>query len=128
MYIILRGSCNVHVDPDFDETAQAGALQKASLQPKVAKKKQPSAAKHVLRPSVAHLEHLSSTLSTRSDVSLSETLKRRGGSQDGAHPRKPGKLLVIHSLRGASSTAVCVGSHVTKLPRDSRPQNIIAWK
>lgn len=77
MYIILRGSCNVHVDPDFDETAQAGALQKASLQPKAPKKKQPLpgglAAKHLLRGGAGHsLERLSSTASTRSDASSTQ--------------------------------------------------------
>ena len=73
MYIILRGSCNVHVDPDFDETAQAGALQKASLAPKVARKKQPysssSVVKHLPPSSAGHLARLSSSASFRSDVS-----------------------------------------------------------
>ena len=92
MYIILRGSCNVHVDPDFDETAQAGALQKASLAPKVIKKKQPlstsSVAKHLLRPTTGHmtsLDRLSSSVSSRSD--MSGTFRR---SLDGAeaHSRR----------------------------------------
>ncbi|DBB16255.1 TPA: hypothetical protein ACH3X3_014574 [Trebouxia sp. C0006] len=95
MYIILRGSCNVHVDPDFDETAQAGALQKASLQPKLQKKKQPAAAgltaKHLLRPGTSHLERLSSTASTRSDMSVVSTVtasSRRSTESHDGHPRK----------------------------------------
>lgn len=95
MYIILRGSCNVHVDPDFDETAQAGAVQKASLQPKVLKKKQPAAAgltaKHLVRPGTGHLERLSSTVSTRSDMSafssVAASSRRSTESHDG-HPRR----------------------------------------
>ena len=31
MYVILQGSCNVHVDAGFDDSAQASALQRASL-------------------------------------------------------------------------------------------------
>lgn len=97
MYIILRGSCNVHVDPDFDETAQAGALQKASLGPKVPKKKQPmpssSVLKHLLRPSagnVTPLDRLSSSASIRSDVSATS---RRSMDGHEAHPRQASGLL-----------------------------------
>lgn len=111
MYIILRGSCNVHVDPDFDETAQAGALQKASLQPKVQKKKHSLpgglAAKHLLRPSAGHsLDRLNSTVSTRSDTSatgsVSGSSRRSTGSVD-SHARRftgagmaPSALSSIH--------------------------------
>ena len=108
MYIILRGSCNVHVDPDFDETAQAGALQKASLAPKAPKKKQPmsssSVVKHLLRPSAGHLtplDRLSSSASIRSDVS---STSRRSIDGHEAHPRRAsglipgpvGELMLLH--------------------------------
>lgn len=82
MYIILRGSCNVHVDPDFDETAQAGALQKASLQPKVVKKKQPVlAAKHLLRPGGSHLDHQSSMAQSLAGASRRTTQTVDGHSR-----------------------------------------------
>ena len=97
MYIILRGSCNVHVDPDFDETAQAGALQKASLAPKVPKKKQPtsssSVVKHLLRPSASNLtplDRLSSSASIRSDVSATS---RRSMDGHEPHPRRASGLI-----------------------------------
>lgn len=114
MYIILRGSCNVHVDPDFDETAQAGALQKASLAPKVPKKKQPvsgsSGVRHLLRPSGGHLnplDRLSSSVSVRSDVSA--TSKHSSDGHE-AHPRHasgltPGPLgepMLLHSVAHVS--------------------------
>lgn len=107
MYIILRGSCNVHVDPDFDETAQAGALQKASLAPKVAKKKQPvstsSVVKHLLPSSAAHLARLSSSASIRSDVS--GTSRR---SIDGGHdgPRRASGLNI--AALGKPLFTVCI--------------------
>ena len=100
MYIILRGSCNVHVDPDFDETAQAGALQKASLAPKVLKKKHPlstsSAAKHLLRPSTGHLtslDRLSSSASSRSD--MSGTSRRSLDGHEGHSRRASGHIAAL---------------------------------
>ncbi|DBA81719.1 TPA: hypothetical protein ACH3X1_007456 [Trebouxia sp. C0004] len=97
MYIILRGSCNVHVDPDFDETAQAGALQKASLQPKVLKKKQPAGAgltaKHLLRPGTGHLERLSSSASIRSDTSAVSSVTATSRRSTESHDGNPRRLL-----------------------------------
>lgn len=91
MYIILKGSCNVHVDLNFDESAQAGALQKASLQPKVAKKKTaPNALskQHLTRlNSTARLERVSSSMSSHSDSSV------RSSNADRAEHKRGRSLL-----------------------------------
>ncbi|KAL0026691.1 hypothetical protein WJX79_004506 [Trebouxia sp. C0005] len=129
MYIILRGSCNVHVDPDFDETAQAGALQKASLQPKVLKKKQPMAAgltaKHLLRPGTGHLERLSSTASTRSDMSTASSVtasSRRSTESHDGHPRRSlvlGEASVMSKGRAiAAAMAGAIDGESPKLTDD----------
>ena len=89
MYIILKGTCNVHVDPTFDESAQAGALQKASLQPKVAKKKAAPAA--LAKPSrlnsTMRLERMSSNLSTFSDTSRRSSSSGDRTGADNKHRR-----------------------------------------
>ena len=91
MYIILKGTCNVHVDPTFDESAQAGALQKASLAPKVVKKK--TAASALTKPHLARLnstmrlDRMSSNVSTASDSSRHSSASLDKGGADNKHRR-----------------------------------------
>ena len=118
MYIILKGSCNVHVDLNFDESAQAGALQKASLQPKVAKKKTaPNALpkQHLARlNSTVRLERVSSSLSSHSDSSVrshSDSSVRSSGADRAEHKRG-------RSLLGKQPCPCCCAALVA--PGDTR--------
>ena len=127
MYIILRGSCNVHVDSDFDETAQAGALQKASLAPKVPKKKQPtstsSVVKHLLRPAAGHLtslERLSSSSSVRSE--MSHTSRRSTDSHE-AHPTRASGL-ALGALGEPILLHIAYKSARTMVPNDALVKSI----
>lgn len=112
MYIILKGSCNVHVDPTFDESAQAGALQKASLQPKVPKKKTPLTKAHLSRlNSTMRLERMSSNLSVASRRSSV------GGDSTGADKKNRTTLLskaLLPIFRSLAHQLTDVGLGYTK--------------
>lgn len=100
MYIILKGTCNVHVDPTFDESAQAGALQKASLAPKVPKKKTASSVltkPHLARlTSTMRLDRMSSNVSTASDSSRHSSASGEKGGTDKHRRTLLSKVPLLH--------------------------------